>query len=140
MIRFSISNVAFQEGTADALYRLLLGVCADITITIDGRDFVSEPCYPVAELARQMRQETPGTLNSNGSFTLTSVELEEPEFIRFERAQPDGYVISSPFQKWVYEKSIPRLDVVVAFQRFTGDVLVESSSALNLDLRQAIFE
>ena len=139
MIRFSISNVAFEEGTTDELYRLLLGVCADLAISINGRQFVFETAYPVVELARQMQQEVAVALDACEPFTLTSVELEDPRFVSFDRTQPDGYLISSGPQQWEHRQNVSRLDLYTAFQRFTADVLLEAWSALDLDLRQAIF-
>lgn len=140
MIRFSISNVAFEEGTTDGLYRLLLGVCADLAISINGRQFVVETAYPVVELARQIQQEVVVALEASKSFSVTSVELEDPVFISFDRTQPDGYLIGSTFQQWEHREMVSRLDLLKAFQRFTADVLLEAWSVLDLDLRQAIFE
>ena len=140
MIRFDLENIALEEGSQDELYRLVLGVCAEITITVGDRLFLGEPSYPVVELARQIQGRASRAIVAGESFSLTSVELEQPEFVRFERTQAGNYNIHSPFQRYECGTEISRVEVLNSFQRFVGDVLVGGCSILRLDLRPAVFE
>jgi hypothetical protein len=140
MIRFDLENIAFEEGSQDELYRLVLGVCAEITIIVGDRLFLSEPSYPVVELARQIQGQASLAIVAGESFSLTSVELEQPEFVRFEGTHAGNYKIHSPFQRYECGTEISRVEVLNAFQRFVGDVLVGGCSILRRDLRPAVFD
>src|SRR6266566_2875241 len=81
---------------------LLLGVVADLRITVRGQAWLSEPDFPVVELSRAIAR----WLAVGGDLEFETMEAEEVPFL-WVRAAGNGCVLGAAWQNFPIEPPLP---------------------------------
>ncbi|MCB5908340.1 DUF7878 domain-containing protein [Streptomyces pinistramenti] len=109
-MEITYENLRQDELSGPLLAELLISLEADFTLADEGREILSEPGFPVAELAYLLTEWLDGAGESDG-FIFDSMSAE-PGWVRIERRQ-DGWAVGSVLEPGRWTRPV-ELDVLVA--------------------------
>jgi hypothetical protein len=130
----------FQNGMLEGVLRyredLLMGVCADLEIVIDGRVLLREQDFPIVELRTALAAWLREGLMNGTDFVHESVEHDEPGLVWIRRS-PDGpgWRIGSIWQEQVENRTWSDTEIHAAVRNFveTVDQWVAAEFGVDVD-------
>ena len=112
---------------------LLLGVVAELRITVRGQTWLSEPDFPVVELSRAIAR----WLAVGGDFEFETMEAEEVPFL-WVRAAGDGCVLGAAWQNFSIEPPLPCEAVRGTLRRFAENVVSSTKEQLDVNVASLV--
>ena len=118
------------EGPLDHRHEKLLNIQADLRITVGGREWFSQPMFPVVELAAAADR----WLSRGGDFVFETMEAEESPFL-WVRDEAGGCTVGAAWQVFEERRPLSREQVRNAWARFVDHVVEEVRVRLGVDAR-----
>jgi len=113
----------------------LLGVQAELRITIDGRNWFSEPMFPVVELAAAANS----WLNTGGDFLFETMEAEESPFL-WVRETAQGCLVGAAWRSFSFDEPLSCPVLRQAFSGFVSEVILSAKEQLGVDVTDIVYE
>jgi len=117
------------EGPLDHRHELL-NIQADLRIAVGGREWFSQPMFPVVELAAAADR----WLSRGGDFVFESMEAEESPFL-WVRDVAGGCVVGAAWQVFEERRPLSCEQVRKAWAHFVNQVVEEVRVRLGVDVR-----
>lgn len=131
-IRIELSPLSLEPGKPSPEDRLL-GIQAHLRIVLQGREWFSEPMFPIVELAAAVSS----WLERGGEFNFETMEASESPFLRI---RPTGEVCTlyAAWQKFEMGDSLSLLAVRGEMARFASEVVRSAKEQLQVDVSDLV--
>ena len=133
IINIAFGRLAFEPESRGLPDDALLGVVADLSLTIRGEKWFHQPMFPVVELAAAVAS----WLEQGGDFLFDTMEAEESPFLAI-REVPGGCLPEAAWQLFAVQGALPLDTVRGALALFASDVVVATKEQLEIDVREFV--
>ena len=122
------------EGPLDHRHEKLLNIQADLRITVGGREWFSQPMFPVVELAAAADR----WVSRGGDFVFETTEAEESPFM-WVRDEAGGCMVGAAWQVFEERRPLSCEQVRDAWAGFVDHVVEDVRVRLGVDVRPLLF-
>lgn len=128
-----MERLRFQHTSSDPWFDLLLGVCADLTVRVNGRPLYYEPDFPVVELARALQSWASQSLPALEDFEFESLDSEAIGLLWF-RFVDGGYRAGSIYQEFPAMATYSAEELRSTIDQFVRELRSRSADELGIDI------
>ncbi len=118
------------EGPLNDRYEKLSNIQADLRITVGGREWFSQPMFPIVELAAAVHR----WLGRGGDFVFETMEAEESPFL-WVRNEAGGCMVGAAWQVFEEKRPLSCEQVRSAWAQFVDRVVEGVRVRLGVDVR-----
>jgi hypothetical protein len=133
VIRFDFAYVHLDGPRPRDAIEIMLRIVATCTVTADEVELLSEPEFPIVELAAQLDY----WLRKDAGMPFTYDSAEAEEALVWFKPEVQGWRIGSDWQKQPNDQLFPIEELTSAASSYIGRVKTEVKATLNIDVTPA---
>ena len=118
------------EGPLNDQYEKLLNIQAHLRITVGGREWFSQPMFPIVELAAAVHR----WLGRGGDFVFETMEAEESPFL-WVRNDAGGCMVGAAWQVYQEQRLLSCEQVRNAWEQFINRVVEKVRARFGVDVQ-----
>ena len=132
-IKLELGPLSFEHGDKSSEAGRILGIQAHLRILLQGREWFSEPMFPVVELAAAVSS----WLQRGGEFEFETMEAEESPFLRI-RPNGESCTLYAAWQRFEVAESLSLPLVREEMARFALGVVRLAEEQLHVDVSDLV--